>query len=60
MKEYALVSLEAEVESLNSRVKSLSKDLADRVNLQSAEEDHFQLVKRVTEEKNILEEYLHS
>jgi hypothetical protein len=57
-KEVALLSFEAEVESLNFKMDTLSKELADRRNLEESTEDPFQLLRRALEEKRTLEDEL--
>ncbi|KAL3924022.1 MAG: hypothetical protein SGILL_001299 [Bacillariaceae sp.] len=57
-KEAAVVSFEAEVNSLNAKVKSLHTNLAERKKLQESGEDPFEIAKHAMDEKAKLEEKL--
>lgn len=55
-KDVALLSFEAEIDSLNYKVKSLSKDIADRKVLDESGENLPDVIKRLLEEKLAVEE----
>ena len=57
-KDTALLSFETEVDSLNYKVQSLSKDLSIRKQLVESGEDQFGFVKQIMEEKTKLEQDL--
>ncbi|KAG7364215.1 kinesin motor domain containing protein [Nitzschia inconspicua] len=59
-KESALLSFEAEIESLNFKVGTLSRDLANRTKLEASGEDPFHLLNLALEEKRKMEEQLQS
>jgi len=51
-KDTALLGVETEVDSLNFKVKSLTKDLANRKVLDESGIDHFDIVKQLIDEKS--------
>jgi hypothetical protein len=53
-----LLGVETEVDSLNFKLKSLSKDLAHRKDLDESGTDHFEVVKQLTEIKSKYEDSL--
>jgi hypothetical protein len=57
-KEVALLSFEAEVESLNFKVDTLSKELVERTILEKAGKDPFHLLKQALEGKRVAEDKL--
>jgi len=57
-KDAALLSVETEVDLLNFKIKSLSRDLADRKVLDESGNDQFQVIKQLREDKNRCENSL--
>jgi hypothetical protein len=57
-KDAALLGVESEVDSLNFKLKLLSKDLAHKKDIDEAGNDHFFTIKKLTDERNMYKDDL--